>query len=424
MASTRESIEAWIPAQRWYSGKGTSPRLRQLAALPVHSTEPGAKVSLLLLADDSDPRMPVYQIPVVERSDRRQIPALIGQADSGGWLFDGPRDPAFAPSLLVAMTGGSDELGEAPIASSSALTGEQSNTSIVVAREGALDLMIKVFRVVHHGDNPDAELPSVLSAAGIPFVPRFFGEIVGEWTDGHGDEGSGHLGVVQEYVSGAEDAWRIAVRAAEQNVPFVAEARELGCATAVMHAALAERLESREPSVGDTVGMVAIWHARLASAVADAPALEPWRPRIEAAYDAAQREVWPLLQRIHGDLHLGQILRSPDARWVFVDFEGEPLRLMAERNRPEPALRDVAGMLRSFDYAAAAGEPAARWSTDCRAAFLDGYASVSISNPRTHQVLLDALELDKAVYEVSYEARNRPGWLHIPLGGVSRILVP
>ncbi|MBI5161098.1 MAG: aminoglycoside phosphotransferase [Micrococcales bacterium] len=438
MASTQESIESWIVHQRWYSGKGSAPRLRPLAALPIPSTDPAAAISLLLYADDSDDRIPVYQIPVVERHARPDSPAVIGRSDAGGWLVDGPHDLAFATSLLVAMTGGSSELGDAPVLGASVLTGEQSNTSIVVPRDGAVDLVIKVFRVVHHGDNPDAELQSVLSAAGIPFVPRFFGEIVGEWTDGHGGQGSGHLGVLQEFITGAEDGWRIALSAAQQSRTFAAEARELGAATAVMHAALADRLETRDPSVGDVVGMVAIWHGRLAAAVRDAAGLEPWRPRIEAAYDAAQDEVWPQLQRIHGDLHLGQVLRSPDRRWVFIDFEGEPLRSMSERTRPEPALRDVAGMLRSFDYAAAAGrlgasgaqddaDPSAdarAWSEECRAAYLAGYAAAASGDLRTHQVLLDALELDKAVYEVSYEARNRPGWLPIPMTALARILGP
>lgn len=433
MPETLDSLSTWIPTQRWYSGKGSAPRLRQLAALPLPSTEPDAEIALLLIADDADERIPVYQVPVVSRSTPPASGSAhaIGAAEDGRTLYDGPHDPAFAVSLLEAMTGGAAELGDAPIRGSGVLMGEQSNTSIVVGRDGEVDLVIKVFRVVHHGDNPDAELQSVLSAAGIPFVPRFFGEVVGEWTDGHGEEGSGHLAVVQEFLTGAEDAWRIATRAAEEHRPFAAEARALGSATAIMHAALCSRLEAREPTLGETVAMVAIWHSRLGSAVRDAPRLERYRSRIESIYDAAQREVWPRLQRIHGDLHLGQILRSPDGRWSFIDFEGEPLRSMAERRRPEPALRDVAGMLRSFDYAASAADAAAgaepsaeslAWGESCRRAFLEGYAEVGEGDPRAHAVLLEALEIDKALYEVSYEARNRPAWLPIPLGAIRRIV--
>ena len=432
MPSAVDVLATWITRQRWYSGKGSAPRLRELASLPIRSTDPGATIELLLVADDADERIPVYQVPLVVRAEPPATGAghAIGEVD-GGVLYDGPHDPAFAVSLLDAMTGGSAELGDAPVRGSGVLTGEQSNTSIVVGRDGGVDLVIKVFRVVHHGDNPDAELQSVLSAAGIPFVPRFFGEVVGEWTDGHDEQGTGHLAVVQEFLTGAEDGWVIATRAAADRRDFAEEARALGAATAVMHGALATRLEAREATLGETVAMVAIWHARLGSAVRDAPALEPLRARVEAVYDAAQQEVWPRLQRIHGDLHLGQILRAPDGRWTFIDFEGEPLRTMAERQRPEPALRDVAGMLRSFDYAACAADAAAgvaptpeslAWGRACREAYLDGYASIGEGDPRAHAVLLEALELDKALYEVSYEARNRPAWLPIPLGAVRRLV--
>jgi len=435
MGTTRDSIDDWIVRQRWYSGKGSAPRLRELASLPIPSVDPDATVRLLLVADDSDERIPVYQLPLVERQTipRGAGEAYIGRSDDDGYLFDAPHDPAFAASLLAAMTGGSGDLGDAPLGAPAVLSGEQSNTSIVVPRSEGLDIVVKVFRVVHHGDNPDAELQSVLSDAGIPFVPRFFGEVVGEWVDGHDEQGTGHLAVVQEFVTGAEDAWRIALRSASELTPFTAEARELGRATAVMHETLAERMPTREPSIGDTVSMAAIWHSRLGAAVRDAPALDALRSRVESVYDEAQGEVWSRLQRIHGDLHLGQILRAPDGRWVFIDFEGEPLRTMAERSHPEPSLRDVAGMLRSFDYAAASGDPAVAsggepsagsraWAQDCRDAYLDGYADAASSDPLAHRVLLDALELDKAVYEVSYEARNRPAWIGIPLRAVARLV--
>lgn len=436
MDTTRETIADWIVRQRWYSGKGSLPRLRTLAELPLPSLDPDASVRLLLFADDSDDRIPVYLVPVVERGTipKGAGPTLIGRCDEGRYLFDGPEDPAFAPSLLAAMTGGVSELGDAPIRSTAVLRGEQSNTSVIVAREGAVDLIVKVFRVVHHGENPDAVIQSTLSEAGIPFVPRFFGQVVGEWTDGHGETGVGHLAVVQEFVTGAEDAWRVALRAEGAGESFATQAHELGRATAVMHEVLAERLPTRDATVGDQVTMVAIWHARLATAIRDLPELEASRAAIEAAYDAAQDAVWPRLQRIHGDLHLGQVLHAPDGRWTFIDFEGEPLRSLYERTQPEPSLRDVAGMLRSFEYAAAAGEAARiaaggerstatpdQWAAEARAAFIAGYQDAASSDPLTHRVLLDALELDKAVYEVSYEARNRPEWVGIPLRAIARL---
>jgi predicted trehalose synthase len=133
------------------------------------------------------------------------------------------------------------------------------------------------------------------------------------------------------------------------------------------------------------------------------------------------------MQRIHGDFHLGQVLDVPGRGWVLLDFEGEPLRPLAERTQPDLALRDVAGMLRSFDYAAGSweqthpGRSAASWADRARAAFLEGYAQESGRDPREDEVLLKALELDKALYEVVYEARNRPTWLTIPTTAIARL---
>jgi predicted trehalose synthase len=135
-----------------------------------------------------------------------------------------------------------------------------------------------------------------------------------------------------------------------------------------------------------------------------------------------------VLQRILGDLHLGQVLYAPERGWQFIDFEGEPLRPLAERSLPDATMRDVAGMLRSFDYVA--GSLARRdtpidatgWAADARKAYLDGYASVAGSEVDDFHQLLAAFELDKAVYEIAYEARHRPAWIPIPLAAVQRLL--
>src|SRR5690606_30010718 len=140
---------------------------------------------------------------------------------------------------------------------------------------------------------------------------------------------------------------------------------------------------------------------------------------------------WAPLQRIHGDLHLGQVIDAPGRGWLLLDFEGEPLRPLAERTAPDLTLRDVAGMLRSLDYAAGAAVhdggdaiAAAAWAARARDAFLDGYAAGAGRDPREDATLLAALELDKALYEAVYEARNRPEWLAIPVAGVRRLLAP
>ena len=160
------------------------------------------------------------------------------------------------------------------------------------------------------------------------------------------------------------------------------------------------------------------------------PALRSYEARIRAAYDAVAGWTEPVaVQRIHGDYHLGQVLRASHG-WVALDFEGEPAVPLAVRRAPAPALRDVAGMLRSFDYAARhqlIGHPAAAalatvadaWVRQCQAAFCAGYAAGGGTDPDGHGTLLRALTLEKAVYEVIYEHRHRPSWLPIPLGYVA-----
>jgi len=177
----------------------------------------------------------------------------------------------------------------------------------------------------------------------------------------------------------------------------------------------------------DVAALSRSMRARHASAVSEVPALAAYDSMVHASIERVSAAKWPALQRIHGDYHLGQVLEVPHRGWVLVDFEGEPLRPLIERTHPDLALRDVAGMLRSFDYAAGSweqmhpGRSAREWADRARTAFLEGYAKESGRDPRDDAVLLDALELDKALYEVVYEARNRPTWLTIPTTAIDRL---
>jgi maltokinase len=170
-------------------------------------------------------------------------------------------------------------------------------------------------------------------------------------------------------------------------------------------------------------------HARLTAALDVVGKLRPYERALRKTYDDLGAITTPVpVQRIHGDYHLGQVLRV-DAGWVLLDFEGEPARPFIERTLLMSPLRDVAGMLRSFDYAARSlllgrddepmlGYRAREWTERNRDAFCSGYAAGSGRDPREERVLLRAFELDKVVYEVVYEARHRPSWLPIPLGSV------
>ena len=447
MQELKELLPSWMVRQRWYAGKGRVPLLRRVGGLRFQDPAGEVDVDVHLMLDESGQSPTIYQVPLTYRSARLAGAdhALVATIEQGPrYVYDAPHDPVFATALLRLMLDEQD-VGVASghrvstaipgqVIASHVLKGEQSNTSIILelvdARGApAKPLICKLFRVLHHGDNPDVVVQSALAAAGSTHVPRSVGYVVGEWPDTSAPDGMarGHLACAQEFFPDVEDAWRVALAAVAADEDFSEHARSLGQTTAEVHATLAHAMTTVTASDEDVAALSRSMRARHASAVSEVPALAAYDSMVHASIERVSSAKWPALQRIHGDYHLGQVLEVPYRGWVLVDFEGEPLRPLTERTRPDLALRDVAGMLRSFDYAAGSweqmhpGRSARDWADRARIAFLEGYAKESGRDPREDAVLLDALELDKALYEVVYEARNRPTWLTIPTTAIDRL---
>jgi trehalose synthase-fused probable maltokinase len=291
---------------------------------------------------------------------------------------------------------------------------EQSNTSVVIGER----LVLKVYRLLEAGENPDLEVGAFLTDAGFADTPAVAGSIT--WHPNDGEPATAAM--LQGYVPSTGDGWAAMLAALAEYAERAARlAGEIGTLTARLHAALASRPDTPGfPARVATTAETAAWRAsaedQLAQAVASvsgeahdrlvaiAPAV---RARFADAFGRATGD--ELVTRIHGDYHLGQLLARVDGGFSVIDFEGEPARPLEERRRPSSPLRDVAGMLRSFDYAASTAGRTAPMA----AAFLAAYGA---GGP-----LVEAFELEKACYEVRYEANNRPDWLGLPLAAVERL---
>jgi len=298
-------------------------------------------------------------------------------------------------------------------------------------------VVLKVFRRVQAGLNPDIEVTGALADTGFAHVAA----PLATW-----ERGGTHLAVLQPFLSGGIDGWALALTSlrdlygndctdpADCGGDFAAESRRLGAVTAQMHVALAAAFGTREADVDEWVGLM---ERQLERVGAEAP----WRDGATAVFERfrALARPGPAI-RVHGDYHLGQVLRT-DVGWFVLDFEGEPARPLEERRALSSPLKDVAGMLRSFHYASAVAlrdRPeeewealaplGAAWEQRNRNAFLDGYldadgiAELLPPDPGDTAAALAAWELDKAVYEVAYERDHRPDWVEIPETAISRLI--
>ncbi len=424
-----DALRAWVPSQRWFPAKGSDVRLERVAAVDLPDPLGEARVRLHLLALPSGA---VLQVPTTVRPEHPGDPVagVIGPVP-GGLLVDGPHDVAFVRAWLAAAS--HDGAVPVRIGRPSVVSGEQSNTSVLLP-EADRPGILKVFRVVTAGPNPDVDVPLALTHVGWTGVPRPLAWLAGSWDRSERTAAVGHLGVLSELVLGARDGFELACDHARTGVPFTELADDLGRTTAQMHRALRTAIPVQTGHGHAPRGaterhtevrrVVRTLRERAGAAESRVPEIAARADAVRAAYDRLEAlPSVPPLQRVHGDYHLGQVLRSAEGRWYVLDFEGEPQASAAEKTRPDLALRDLAGMLRSLDYAAAVGgarDPG--WLRQARAALISGYERETGGAAAGLDVILPALELDKALYEVVYESGNRPDWLSIPLAGVDRLL--
>ena len=423
----------FVTGQRWYGSKSrdvshasvidratlrdTDPKLDLLIVEIRFDT--GTHETYQLLTDESfdalaDPRH-VRELVHMMRGDVR-VPGADGVVEF---------------NVADRLAGGTQELREARVVSS-----EQSNSSVIFDDE----LILKVFRRLEAGVNPELELLRFLTERGFENIAQ-----LGGWYAYTGKQMDATLGILQRFVANGEDGWERALDTLDSAPDaFLDTLRRLGEVTGKMHTVLGSdsndvNFAPEQTSVESLGLLTATVDEEIESVFTGLPEdvaeLDPIRGRGEEV-----RERLRLLTNLggvgrvirhHGDFHLGQTLWATDD-WVILDFEGEPARSLPERRRKRSPLRDVAGMLRSFAYAASAAqllrdvEPPPGWEDRARSEFLAGYRETIdpnlVPSGPSMEKLLAVFELEKAVYELRYELNNRPEWVRIPVAGIMRML--
>jgi trehalose synthase-fused probable maltokinase len=416
-----------LASQRWFRSKQ-----RPIATVTRHDRAPLGPASLVVLevgyADGGTPDH--YLVPEVDGRE-----PLDGE---GAWsglvqaMADGAELRGTRGAFLCYSTAALEELLPSAHAAAAALRErrlgvEQSNTSVVLDER----LILKLYRLLERGVNPDVEVSAFLTDAGFTDTPPVAGAMT--WTPDDGEPAAAAM--LQAFVPSTRDGWAAMLGALaadpDRGVEMAARVGEL---TARMHAALASQpadpsFPARAATVADTAAWRASAELQLALAVsavggavhdrivALAPAIAArFADTFGSATDGAA------VSRIHGDYHLGQLLARTDGGFSVIDFEGEPARPLDERRAPSSPLRDLAGMLRSLDYAARTARvssafDAQAWLAAARGSFIDAYGGIGPSDAG----LLEAFELEKGCYEIRYEASNRPEWLWLPLAAVERL---
>lgn len=452
-ALDEERLAEWLLGRRWFGSKARD--VAEIHVLDVVDLADGVAAALV------EARFPggthdVYQLLLGTRADGMED-AVIGEVD-GVTVSDAFADPAACETLGRLLRENAEIHGEharvefhwlegveppRPGATVRGIGAEQSNTSIVFDDA----LVLKSFRRVEAGTNPELEMLRFLSARGFAHVAE-----LGGWYQYEGEIMDATFGVVQRYVPGARDGWELALdELGSDPERFVDRLRNLGGVIGEMHSVLASdssdpAFAPEEPSDESLALLTATIDEEIERVFLELPEMEDLEPIV--GHGAEVRDRLQLLShvgargkliRTHGDLHLGQTMLAAlgvgggTESWVILDFEGEPARPLLERRRKRSPLRDVAGMLRSFAYAASASElqrgkaAPEGWEERAREAFVGGYLETvdSVLMPpgeAATRTLLSIFELEKAVYELRYELNNRPDWVRIPVAGIFRLL--
>jgi trehalose synthase-fused probable maltokinase len=421
---------AWLTGRRWFRSKA-----RPLAEVTLaDAAQLDGTWLLVLAARFADGGRELYLVPAVADGDALREP---GDGE-GAWreiarrIVAGPSQAAGVQGLFrfEPTPAGRELLTSDGEVIERRFTVEQSNTSVRLGDRAVL----KIYRLLEPGTNPELEVNAFLTRLGFRYAPVLGGTLSYETADGE----PAAAAMLQQLVASRGDGWDWALRSltAPPDGPLraIAGASQIGGVTAELHAALAARPEepgfpAREATGDELEAWRASAERQLEAALGavagpQAEELRRLAPRIRERFAAITDVEGARLSRIHGDYHLGQLLRTEEG-FMVVDFEGEPARLLDERRAPASPLRDVAGMLRSFDYAARTAErqasagsfDAGAWVGDARGALLNAYGLIGSSE----ETLLAAFELEKACYEVVYEANNRPDWTWLPLGALERL---
>ena len=435
MAFDEQAVIDYVTKQRWYGAKSRSVAHSQvLDAVELRTTEPRFTLELVEMRYETGAH-DIYQL-------------VHGHAS-----IDGLDDPAAARELVHAMRsgltlqGGNGTVEFRPVEGFAGLGGalqearpvggEQSNTSLVFDDE----LVLKVFRRLEPGINPELETLRFLTLHGFANIAA-----LGGWYAYSGGPLNATLGILQEFVRDGQDGWELALaEIGSAPAQFLTRLRRLGEVTGEMHTVLASdsgdsAFCAETPSVESLGLLTATVDEEIERVFLSLPdddeQLEPIIGRGEEVREQLRMLTYAgatgMIIRTHGDYHLGQTLWS-EGDWVILDFEGEPARPVIERRRKRSPLRDVAGMLRSFAYAASAAEllhdtPAPEgWEEQARTQFLEGYLGAADpallpSGALAIERLLTVFELEKAVYELRYELDNRPEWVRIPVAGIQRLI--